>query len=74
MLFRSLVNANKDDLIRHGNTTELNDAIERAAWRMVGDRKLWGRKQSTGDISMLEATTLAARKARAAYDILDSVY
>lgn len=69
-----LVNANKDDQIRHGNTTELNDAIERAAWRMVGDRKLWGRKQSTGDISMLEATTLAARKARAVYDILDSVY
>ena len=68
------MNANKDDQIRHGNTTELNDAIERAAWRMVGDRKLWGRKQSTGDISMLEATTLAAGQARAAYDVLESIH
>jgi hypothetical protein len=69
-----LVRANKDDQIRHGNTTELNDAINRAAWRMVLDRKLWGRKQSTGDISMLEAVTLAAWETSGAYDPLQSVY
>lgn len=63
----------KEDAITHGNTTELNDAISVAAWRMVGDRKLWGRKQSAGDISMLEAVNLAARRARDAYDPLDSV-
>lgn len=55
-----VVKANKDDRIRHGNTTELNDAVDNAAWRMVGDRKLWGRKQSGGDISMLEAVNWAA--------------
>lgn len=69
-----LVKANKEDRIRHGNTTELNDAIECASDRMVGDRKLWGRKQSTGDISMLEAVNLAAWKASASYELLDSVY
>ena len=68
-----LVRANKDDQIRHGNTTELNDAIDRAGWRMVGDRKLWGRKQSTGDISMLEAVNLAAWKSSGAYDPLQSI-
>lgn len=69
-----LVKASKDDEVRHGNTTELNEAIGRAVWRTVGDRKLWGRKQSAGDISMLEAVTLAAWKASAAYDPLESVY
>jgi hypothetical protein len=69
-----LVRASKDDRIRHGNTTELMDAIEHAAWRTVGDRKLWGRKQSTGDISMLEAVNLAAWKASDSYELLDSVY
>jgi hypothetical protein len=68
-----IVRATKDDRIRHGDTTELNDAIECAAWRMVGDRKLWGRKQSTGDVSMLEAVTLAAWKSSAGYDVLESV-
>jgi hypothetical protein len=68
-----IVKADRDDQIRHGNTSELNDAIENAAERMVGDRKLWGRKQSAGDISMLEAVTLAAWKAAASYDLMDSI-
>lgn len=68
------VKANKDDRVRHGNTTELNNAIDCAAWRMVGDRKIFGRKQSSGDISMLEAVTLAAKKARAAYNPADSFW
>jgi hypothetical protein len=69
-----LVKANKEDRIRHGNTTELNDAVECASERMVGDRKLWGRKQSSGDISMLEAVNLAAWAVSASYDVLDSIY
>ncbi len=68
-----LAKANEQDQIRHGNTTELNDAIGLAAWRMVVDRKLLGRKQSAGDVSMLEAVTYAAWKASATYDPLDSV-
>lgn len=69
-----LVKANKDDQIRHGNTTELNAAIENAATRLVGDRRLWGRKQSAGDISMLEAVNWAAWMASGSYDVLDSIY
>lgn len=69
----SLVNAVKDMQVTHQRTTELDDAIGVAAWRMVGDRKLFGRKQSAGDISMLEAVTLARRVAAVSYDVLDSV-
>jgi hypothetical protein len=58
-----VVNWVKERQITHSHTTELDDAIKVAAWRMVGDRKVWGRKQSTADISMLEAATLAARQA-----------
>lgn len=69
-----LVNRVKDEKVTHQSTPELNDAIKAAAWRMVGDRKLWGRKQSSDDISMLEAVTLAAWKSAAVYDPLESVY
>jgi hypothetical protein len=58
-----VVNWVKERQITHSHTTELDDAVRVAAWRMVGDRKVWGRKQSTADISMLEAATLAARQA-----------
>lgn len=57
------VNWVKDGGITHSHTTELDNAILGAAWRMIGDRKVWGRKQSSADISMLEAVTLAARQA-----------
>ncbi len=45
--------------VTHMDTPELNDAVEAAAWRMVGDRKVFGRKQSAGDISMIEGAALA---------------
>lgn len=68
------VNAVKDELLTHQHTTELDDAIAAAVWRMVGDRKVWGRKQSTADISMLEAVTLAKAKAGAVYDLMESFW
>lgn len=41
--------------------TELDEAVGNVSWRDVGDgRRVWGRKKSVGDISMLEAATLAA--------------
>lgn len=43
----------------HGSAPELDEAVEGSAWRNVGDRRVWGRKQSTSDVSMLEAATLA---------------
>lgn len=43
--------------VEHGDYTELNDAVDAAGWRQVGDRRVFGRKN--GDISMLEAVALA---------------
>lgn len=45
------------DELEHGNWDELNDAVERAGKRSIGERWAWSRKN--GDISMLEAATLA---------------
>lgn len=42
---------------------ELADAVAGAEWRSAGDRRVWGRKQSATDVSMLEAATLAAHAA-----------
>jgi hypothetical protein len=44
----------------HPSSQELDDAVNGAVWRDVGDgRRVWGRRQSTKDVSMLEASTLA---------------
>lgn len=43
--------------VEHGGYTVLNDAVNSATWRKVGDRRVFGRMD--GDISMLEAVTLA---------------
>lgn len=53
---------------------DLDNAALAARWREVGDRRVFGRKQSDGDISMLEAVTLAARQTVSGYDLLESVY
>jgi hypothetical protein len=52
----------------------LDAAIAGAAWRWVVDRKVWGRKQSSSDVAMLEAVTLAAWKAAGTYDVLESIH
>jgi len=43
----------------HPNASELDDAVGGAAWRMVGDRRVLGRRQSVEEVSMLEAGTFA---------------
>lgn len=43
--------------LTHGDYDELNAAVASATWRMVGDRRVFGRKG--GDISMLEAAAWA---------------
>jgi hypothetical protein len=43
--------------VEHGDYHDLNAAVASAGWRKVGDRRVWSRK--TGDVSMLEAVTLA---------------
>lgn len=43
--------------LRHDNSDDLNAAVAAADWRRVGDRRVWARRG--GDITMLEAVTLA---------------
>lgn len=43
--------------VEHGNYDDLNEAVDAATWRKVGDRRVFGRKAA--DISMLEAVSLA---------------
>lgn len=57
--------------VSHGNYTDLNDAVDAAGWRTVSDRRVFARKN--GDISSLEAVTLAYWAASNEYDVLDSI-
>lgn len=43
--------------VEHGDHPELNDAVEAAGWRRVGNRRVFA--ADAGDISMLEAAALA---------------
>ena len=52
----------EDGRLVHAGAKELDDAVKVASWRTVGDRRAFGRKG--GDISMLEAVTLAAHHAQ----------
>lgn len=57
--------------ISHGDYPELNAAVDAAGWRMVGDRKVIGRRG--GDVSMLEAVAFALWAAELNdYDVEDS--
>lgn len=53
----------RDRQLRHDSYDELDLAVKGAVRREVRDRWAWGRKQSTSDISTLEAITLAAWQA-----------
>lgn len=59
----------------HNDSEELNTAAMGAVKRMSMDRFLWGRKESDGDVSMLESATLALWGASQDidYDVLDSI-
>jgi hypothetical protein len=50
----------QDKALAHPGHIELDQAVAAASKREVGDRWAWARKSSAGDISMLEAVTLAA--------------
>lgn len=60
----------------HNESPELTAAVMGAVKRMSEGRFLWGWKESTGDVSMLEAATLALWGASVDddYDLLDSVW
>lgn len=64
----------RDQVVTHMADTELEAAVAVAATRQAGDgRWAWGRNKSLGDISMLEAVTLAWFGRDLAYDLADSV-
>lgn len=71
-----LFNAVRDEQITHMGHEELDKAVAGAQHRYVGDRWAWGRKQSTAEISMLDAATCAYAVVAnpADYDPLDSFY
>jgi len=52
----------RDGNYQHGDYDELNDAVASAGWRYIGKRRVWA--PNGGDITMLEATSWAARAAR----------
>jgi hypothetical protein len=58
--------------VTHGGYDDLNDAVFAAGWRGT-ERRVWSRRN--GDVSMLEAVTLAHWGAGQAvhYDVLDSI-
>lgn len=62
--------------LAHPGHDDLDEAVRGARKRDVGDRWAWGRKQSSTDVSMLEAVTLALWGAgqHPTYDVLDSIY
>lgn len=59
--------------IVHEGHPDLDEAVAGARWKVVADRRVFGRRVSSTDVSMLEACTLAAGAAELAYDVLDSV-
>lgn len=64
-------------ILAHANHPLLDAAVYGAHRRTVGERWVWDRKNSTTDVSMLEAVTLAAWQAALTvsdYDVLDSIY
>jgi len=60
--------------VTHGDYDDLNDAVTAAQQRKIGDRWAWSRRN--GDVSMLEAVTLAygAAAGDRSYDVLASFY
>lgn len=49
----------REGTVTHMNHPALTQAAANAEWRLVSDRKVLGRQRSKGDISMIEAATLA---------------
>lgn len=66
-----LFDAVNDERLGHESYPELQNALKVAVQRSVGDRWAWGRRQSSSDISVLEAVTLAAWKARMPPEAVD---
>ena len=63
--------------LAHANHPLLDDSVHGAHRREINGRWVWDRKNSTTDVAMLEAVTLAAWQAaltEPTYDVLESIY
>lgn len=72
-----IFDAVREGRLQHPNHPELNAAVAGAKQRKREDRWVWDRRNSTHDISPLEAVTLAlwgASIKRGNYDVADSLY
>jgi len=59
-----LVNRVRDQRVTHQGAAELDEAVQVADWRSVGDgRQVFGRTRSSGPIDMLEAAAAAMQAA-----------
>lgn len=71
----SIFDAVRYRTLAHVNHEDLNASVNVARWRTVNDRNVLGRKQSEGDISMIEGATLAHWwVANANYDVMNSAW
>jgi hypothetical protein len=61
--------------VAQSGETDLRDQVTGARWRPVGDgRRVFGRRNSEGDIDTLEAVTWALWASADNYDVLDSFH
>lgn len=70
-----LTEAVDNGTVTHGDYDDLDAAVRSATWRRIGDRRAFGRK--SGDISMLEAASLAlwgTKRDASNYDVKRSIY
>jgi hypothetical protein len=67
----ALLDRVRDQTVVHLRHPELDEAVLGARWRMVGDRRAFGRKTSVSEVSMLEAVTLAAWGSRGAGSVYE---
>ena len=63
-----VLDASESGELEHFGEPELEAAVQVAAWRSVGERKAFGRRRSVGDISPLEAISLALKSATEDYN------
>jgi hypothetical protein len=67
----ALLDRVRDQSVVHLRHPDLDEAVLGARWRMVGDRRAFGRKTSVSEVSMLEAVTLAAWGTRGAGSVYE---
>lgn len=70
-----ILDATESGELEHFGDPELEAAVAVASWRTVGERKAYTRRRSVGDISPLEAVSLAAKASQTpAYNPMSNIF